>query len=303
MKKSIDELVIIVEGLLFAANEPLTAEALAKLFIDEVKPKAQDIKKALTQIKNHYQNRGIELHEVASGFRFQVTQTVVPYIAKTIEEKPARYSRALLETLALIAYRQPITRGEIEEIRGVVVSSNIVKTLDEQGWIRVVGHKEVPGKPALYATTKSFLDHFGLKSLEDLPPLAQLQDFDSLVQNVQEDLSPSDKQLPLDIEQDANDDVDETASTQQLEAAQIDQDESSTDSMQDESDEEGVLAEDLDQEYLGDEGEYEDEDEDEDEDEEYLEDETDNDMLEEESKEEAFDDILDELFGEKDKTD
>lgn len=200
--KTIDELVVIVEGLLFAANEPLSADALAKLFIDEVKPKTQDIKKALNQLKKNYQDRGIELCEVASGFRFQVAQTVVPYIAKTVEEKPARYSRALLETLALIAYRQPITRGEIEDIRGVVVSSNIVKTLDEQGWIRVVGHKEVPGKPALYATTKAFLDHFGLKTLEDLPPLAELKDFDSMNVNIdQENIpSPEENQLELDID-------------------------------------------------------------------------------------------------------
>lgn len=200
-KKTIEELMIIVEGLLFAAKEPLSAEALAKMFIDEVKPKAQDIKRALVQLKKNYQDKGIELCEVASGFRFQVSQAVVPYIAKNTEEKPARYSRALLETLALIAYRQPITRGEIEEIRGVVASSNIIKTLDEQGWIRVVGHKEVPGKPALYATTKGFLDHFGLKSLEDLPPLAELKDFDSLVSNIEENVELQEKQLALDIDE------------------------------------------------------------------------------------------------------
>ncbi len=204
MTKNIDELMPIVEGVLFAASEPLTADAISKLFIDEVKPKAQDIKKVIAQLKNTYKDRGIELVEVATGFRFQVSQVVVPYIAKTIEEKPARYSRALLETLALIAYRQPITRGEIEDIRGVVVSSNIIKTLDEQGWIRVVGYKEVPGKPGLYATTKAFLDHFGLKSLEDLPPLAQLQDFDAFAPNIEgeeEELSPEENQLELNIEE------------------------------------------------------------------------------------------------------
>lgn len=201
MTKNIDELIPIVEGVLFAASEPLTADAISKLFIDEVKPKAQDIKKVLAQLKNTYQDRGIELVEVATGFRFQVSQKVVPYIAKTIEEKPARYSRALLETLALIAYRQPITRGEIEDIRGVVVSSNIIKTLDEQGWIRVVGYKEVPGKPGLYATTKAFLDHFGLKSLEDLPPLAQLQDFDAFGPEQESDVSQEENQLELNIDE------------------------------------------------------------------------------------------------------
>jgi segregation and condensation protein B len=170
-------LISLVEGILFAASQPLSAQDIAKLFIEEPKPKVAEIKKVLVELAQHYEHRGIELIEVASGFRFQVKQNILPFVAKQTEDKPARYSRALLETLALIAYRQPITRGEIEDIRGVVVSSNIVKTLDEQGWIRVVGYKEVPGKPALYATTKHFLDHFGLKNLEDLPPLAELKDF------------------------------------------------------------------------------------------------------------------------------
>src|SRR5690349_17255515 len=194
MAKNVEELIPVIEGVLFAATEPLSAEAISKLFIDEAKPKIQDIKKALAQLKILYQDKGIELVEVATGFRFQVAQFVLPYIAKTIEEKPARYSRALLETLALIAYRQPITRGEIEDIRGVVVSTNIIKTLDEQGWIRVVGYKDVPGKPGLYATTKSFLDHFGLKSLEDLPPLAELQNFNELPAELE-------GQLELDIQE------------------------------------------------------------------------------------------------------
>ncbi|MBS0286029.1 MAG: SMC-Scp complex subunit ScpB [Proteobacteria bacterium] len=251
MKKSIEELVVIVEGLLFAANEPLSAEALAKLFIDEVKPKAQDIKKALNQLKKNYQDRGIELCEVASGFRFQVAQTVVPYIAKTIEEKPARYSRALLETLALIAYRQPITRGEIEDIRGVVVSSNIIKTLDEQGWIRVVGHKEVPGKPALYATTKSFLDHFGLKTLEDLPPLAALKDFESLNVNFEENpVLAEDNQLELDIEPE-NEMEEETEA--EIEEAQAEAEEDSEAELEEEIEaeaEEAEIEEDEDEEDL-----------------------------------------------------
>ncbi len=301
MKKSIDELVIIVEGLLFAANEPLSAEALAKLFIDDVKPKAQDIKKALVQIKKHYVNRGIELHEVASGFRFQVTQSVVPYIAKTIEEKPARYSRALLETLALIAYRQPITRGEIEEIRGVVVSSNIVKTLDEQGWIRVVGYKEVPGKPALYATTKSFLDHFGLKSLEDLPPLAELKDFDSFTPNFEEPVAPEDKQLELDIEQGIQALVDESGvDVQPKVEAELDTeaDVELIDALEDELEDEIIEA-------LDDANEEEiDEDELDDEFEEEIEHEIQEEIEDEdEDTEDALDDILDELLKEKDEID
>jgi len=172
------ELIKTLEGFIFAASSPLSAEALCKMFPEEQRPSLGDIKTALSALQNDYLERGISLVLVSSGYRFQVSETVAPYISKNNEEKPARYSRALLETLALIAYRQPITRGEIEDIRGVVVSSNIIKTLDEQEWIRVVGHKNVPGKPGLYATTKKFLDHFGLRSLEDLPPLAELKDFD-----------------------------------------------------------------------------------------------------------------------------
>lgn len=170
----------IIEGALFAASAPMSAEMLGKLFLDEEKPALGEIRQALTQLQAEYGNRGIELVSVSSGYRFQVAQAVAPYIAKTLEEKPARYSRALLETLALIAYRQPITRGEVEDIRGVVVSTHIIKTLHEQEWIRIVGYKEVPGKPALYATTKAFLDHFGLNNLSDLPPLAELKDLDSI---------------------------------------------------------------------------------------------------------------------------
>ncbi|MBS0290074.1 MAG: SMC-Scp complex subunit ScpB [Proteobacteria bacterium] len=199
MTKTVDELLPIVEGVLFAATEPLSVDAIIKYFVNEAKPKSQDIKKALVQLKSHYQERGIELVEVASGYRFQVSQPVLPYLEKSAEEKPARFSKALMETLALIAYRQPITRGEIEAVRGVVVSSNIVKTLEEFGWVKVVGYKEVPGKPGLYATTKAFLDYFGLKSLSDLPPLAQLADFESLTNSVNEE-PPMSNSVALDIE-------------------------------------------------------------------------------------------------------
>lgn len=178
---SINELILVIEGIIFSSTVPLSVEAIYKFFLEEEKPSKSDIKKVLDELSKMYQNRGIVLVEVASGYRFQVAPEVVPYV-KTLQDKPTKYSRALLETLALIAYRQPITRGEIEDIRGVVVSSQIMRTLEEHHWVRTVGHKEVPGKPALYATTKTFLDYFGLKSLDELPPLVALSDFESLVQ-------------------------------------------------------------------------------------------------------------------------
>lgn len=170
----------IVEGALLAAGKPLTVEDIAVLFDDSNRPDKETILAALTAIAEQCTGRGFELREVASGFRFQVVQEVAPWIARLWEEKPQRYSRALLETLALIAYRQPITRGDIEDIRGVAVASNIIKTLLERDWVRVVGHKDVPGRPALYATTRKFLDYFNLKNLDDLPTLAEIRDFDTL---------------------------------------------------------------------------------------------------------------------------
>lgn len=170
----------IVEGALLAAGKPLTPADLQALFDDAEKPTLEEIRRALTAIAEATVGRGFELREVASGFRFQVVQAVAPWISRLWEEKPQRYSRALLETLALIAYRQPITRGDIEEIRGVAVASNIMKTLLEREWVRVVGHKDVPGRPAMYATTRKFLDYFNLKNLDDLPPLAEIRDLDSI---------------------------------------------------------------------------------------------------------------------------
>lgn len=168
-------LVQIVEAALLAAGEPLGLDRLLALFGDDERPTREDLREALTKLEMDCGGRGIELVEVAGGYRLQVRREVAPWVARLWEEKPARYSRALLETLALIAYRQPITRGEIEEIRGVVVSTNIVRTLLEREWIRVVGHRDVPGRPALFATTRRFLDYFGLRSLNDLPPLAELR--------------------------------------------------------------------------------------------------------------------------------
>jgi segregation and condensation protein B len=173
-------LVQILEAAILAADKPLTVQNLADLFEQHERPENSEIRDALKEVAQRCEGRGFELQEVASGFRFQVRQQLSPWVARLWSERPARYSRALLETLALIAYRQPITRGEIEEIRGVAVSSNIIKTLHERDWIRVVGHRDVPGRPAMYATTRAFLDYFNLKSLDQLPVLAEIRDLDTL---------------------------------------------------------------------------------------------------------------------------
>lgn len=167
----------IIEGALFAAGEPLSVERLLALF-PETPPRRSEVLEAVAQLRGDYAGRGIEIAEVAGGFRVQVRASVAPWVGRLWEERAPRYSRALLETLALIAYRQPITRGEIEEIRGVAVSTNIMRTLLDREWVRVVGHREVPGRPALYATTRAFLEYFSLRSLDDLPPLAELRDPD-----------------------------------------------------------------------------------------------------------------------------
>jgi len=173
-------LVQIIEGALLAAGKPLTVPQLGELFEDNERPDNADIRAALEEVATRCDERGFELQEVASGFRFQVRQSLSPWVARLWHERPQKYSRALLETLALIAYRQPITRGEIEEIRGVAVSSNIIKTLHEREWIRVVGHRDVPGRPAMYATTRQFLDYFNLKTLDQLPALADIRDLETL---------------------------------------------------------------------------------------------------------------------------
>jgi len=164
-----------------ASSEPLSIEKMLDLFVEEKEPPARDaIKDALGLIETECEARGVELKKVSSGYRFQARKDFAPWVSRLWEEKPARYSRALLETLVLIAYKQPITRGEIEHVRGVAVSTNIIKTLLEREWVRVVGHRDVPGKPALYATTKSFLDYFNLTSLEELPTLAEIRDLDKI---------------------------------------------------------------------------------------------------------------------------
>ncbi len=177
-------LIEILEGALMAAGEPLSLVRLGQLFEDTERPSNDDIREALAEVTARCEGRGFELIQVASGYRFQVRQNLAPWVGRLWQERPQKYSRALLETLSLIAYRQPITRGEIEEVRGVAVSSNIVKLLHEREWVRVVGHRDVPGRPAMYATTRQFLDYFNLKSLEDLPPLAEIKDLDNLSGNL-----------------------------------------------------------------------------------------------------------------------
>jgi segregation and condensation protein B len=174
----IEQLKPIIEAALLAASQPLSVMQLGELFVEEDEVDREQIAKALEALTEDCAGRGVELKEIASGFRYQVRQDVHPWISRMWTEKPSRYSRALLETLALIAYRQPITRPEIEQIRGVVVSSNIIKTLEEREWIRVVGHRDVPGKPALFGTTRGFLDYFNLKSLDELPPLSEIRDME-----------------------------------------------------------------------------------------------------------------------------
>jgi segregation and condensation protein B len=171
----------IIEAALMSASEPLALPRLVAMFEpDPDRPDREQIRAALERLAQECEGRAVELVQVASGWRFQVRADYSEWVNRLFEEKPQRYSRALLETLAIIAYRQPITRGEIEDIRGVSVSTNIVKTLQEREWVRVVGHRDVPGRPELLATTRQFLDYFNLKSLSDLPSLAEIKDFDRI---------------------------------------------------------------------------------------------------------------------------
>lgn len=169
-----------LDAILLSAENPLPLDKLVLYFKPEDIVNRNDIKSALAILQEANQDRGFELVETASGFRYQTGQAYKEWVSRHWEEKPQRYSRAMLETLALIVYRQPITRAEIEEIRGVAVSSHIVKSLQEREWVRIVGHKEVPGRPAMLGTTRQFLDYFGLKSLDDMPPLAEIKDLDKL---------------------------------------------------------------------------------------------------------------------------
>lgn len=168
----------IVEAILFAAKRPLTCKQVQQVFPELEQPELTDIQAAIDLIMADYQNRAIELAKVASGYRFQVRPDLSRWVSRLFEEKPPRYSKALMETMAIIAYRQPVTRGDIEDIRGVSVSTGMIQTLLEREWIRVLGHKEAPGRPALYGTTKQFLDYFNLSTLNELPTLQALQNLD-----------------------------------------------------------------------------------------------------------------------------
>ena len=170
----------IVEAALLAAGEPLNVERLLSLFEEEGRPEKKAIVAAIEALQADCEGRGIELRELGSGYRYQARSEVSRWVSRLWEERAPRYSRALLETLALVAYRQPITRAEIEDIRGVAVSSSIMKTLLERGWVRIIGHRDVPGRPGLYASTKEFLDYFNLKSLDELPTLSELKDIDKI---------------------------------------------------------------------------------------------------------------------------
>ena len=174
-----DKLQPILEALFAASDKPLSVNQLFDLFVGDIdQPGKDEIRKAIEVLTSKYQDGGVELKQVASGFRLQVRADYEAWVARLWEQKPPRYSRALMETLALIAYRQPITRGEIEDIRGVSVSTNIIRTLEERDWVKSLGHKEVPGRPTLYGTTREFLDYFNLKSLNELPTLAEIRDLD-----------------------------------------------------------------------------------------------------------------------------
>ena len=185
-----NKLIQIIEAALLSASRPLSIQEIQGLFPADQTPSKEDIKETLNEIEDLCAKRGVELKRVSSGYRMQVKQSLSAYIAKLWEEKPQRYSKATLETLALIAYRQPITRGEIEQIRGVSVGTQLIRGILERGWIKIVGQRDVPGRPSLYATTKEFLDYFGLQHLRELPGLPDLPDIGSL-----------DMELPLEEEQ------------------------------------------------------------------------------------------------------
>lgn len=190
------DLMHLFEAALLAAGRPVTTQQLIELFDERERPQPEQVLAALELLRQDFAGRALELVEVSSGWRVQVRSQFSEYVSRLWQERPSRYSRALLETLALIAYRQPITRGEIEEIRGVAVSSTLMRTLHDRNWIRVIGHREVPGRPEILATTKDFLDYFGLKSLEDLPPLAELKDLETVGVQLEfntGDPSPGDK--------------------------------------------------------------------------------------------------------------
>jgi segregation and condensation protein B len=204
----------IVEALIFASSTPITAKSIVKLIADEIDSTEQDIHEAVSALRQNYANTAIDVVKVANGYRIQTREDFAPYVLKLFKEKPPRYSRALLETLALVIYQQPITRGEISEIRGVSVSSNVIHTLEERGWIEVVGQKEVPGRPALFGTTAELLDYLGISSIEALPPLPEMKDIAAL---------PSESLMPLlkTLQQNENEDTDSLPNSDDISSASI----------------------------------------------------------------------------------
>jgi len=199
----------VIEASLLAAGRPLTLEELTNVFDERDGTIADEVKSAIATLTEEYETRGLEILEVASGYRIQIRASVAQPVSRLWQERPAKYSRALLETLALIAYRQPITRGEIEQIRGVAVNPNIIKTLHERNWIRVVGHRDVPGKPELLGSTREFLDYFNLKKLDDLPTLAQLKELEDLRVQLTESQESLDAAADLDVAADSADAADD----------------------------------------------------------------------------------------------
>jgi segregation and condensation protein B len=211
----------VVEAILFAANRPMTCKQVQQVFPEIEQPELQEIQAACEAIMEDYRFRPVELKQVASGYRFQVRQELSRWVSRLFEEKPPKYSRALLETLAIIAYRQPATRGDIEDIRGVSVSSSIIHTLLEREWIRVVAHKEVPGRPALYGTTKQFLDYFNITSLNELPTLQEIKELGVSLDESSLDIDNA--QQPMQVkseEQETNEQITETAVEQFSETAE-----------------------------------------------------------------------------------
>jgi segregation and condensation protein B len=205
----------VLEAVLLAAGRPVGVEQMRELFDEHQRPSVEEIRAALAELESDCAGRAFELCEVASGWRLQVRPQFAEVVSRLWQERPSRYSRALLETLALIAYRQPVTRGEIEDIRGVTVSSTIMRTMQERGWIRVVGHREVPGRPELLGTTREFLDYFGLKSLDDLPTLAELRDLDDIKVQLEFPGGEPTPQIPAPPASEAGDSTDDEAATEE----------------------------------------------------------------------------------------
>jgi segregation and condensation protein B len=221
----IAQLKLIIEAVLLAAGRPLSIDQLLAVFGEHEKPERGAIREAVALLGEDYAQRGIDVVEVGGGYRVQVRDSMQDWVSRLWEEKPARYSRALLETLALIAYRQPITRGEIEDVRGVTVSTSIIKTLLEREWVQVVGHRDVPGRPAMYGTTRQFLNYFSLKSLEGLPSLAELRDLAAIGQDLQMDLNDIPGLLETGAAGDDGEITDEADGEQQLAVAETADDE------------------------------------------------------------------------------